>query len=89
MGLKLGGGGYEFTGKYLTKGCYAYTNESRGFAGMTYYSTGGTDKEMKEAPTIYNQYRPFGYDCKGNTCLKEYMINNDISLILLIQMIFP
>ena len=71
----MGGGGYEFKGNYLTKGCYAYSRESRGFAGMIYYSTGGTNDEMKDSPKVYNQYRPFGYDCKGTIHASKYPVN--------------
>ena len=71
----MGGGGYEFKGNYWSKGCYAYSRESPWFAGRIYYSTGGTNDEMKAAPKLLFQYRPFGYDCKGISHVSKYPVN--------------
>ena len=41
LGLKLGGGGYAFSGAYSLKGCYSYRSGT--YAGIAFYGTGGTD----------------------------------------------
>ena len=60
MGLKIGGAGWEFSGVYLTKGCYSYKEGP--YTGMVFYGTGGT-KQQNKARTSLPEYRPEGYDC--------------------------
>ena len=62
LGLEKGGNGYEFSGDYGTKGCYAY--ESGTYANMAFYGKGGTEIQMKESLESPN-YRPYGYDCNA------------------------
>ena len=66
LGLKLGGEKYAFTGDYPTKGCYAYTDQSKDYAGEIYFGTGGTQEEMQSYTSKVHQFRPEGYDCKGS-----------------------
>ena len=66
MGLVLGGKGYDFSGDFTIKGCYAYNDGQ--YARRVYYGTGGTEQEVKTslaAPI----YRPYGYDCKSKFTL--------------------
>ena len=44
LGLKLGGGGFEFAGDFSTKGCYTY--ESGTFEGHAYFGVGGSPDEI-------------------------------------------
>ena len=53
-------------GYYHTKGCYAYTNQSKDHAGEIYFGTGGTEEDMKAYTSKVHQFRPEGYDCKGS-----------------------
>ena len=75
--MKLGGSTHDFEGNYVTKGCYAYTNENKKFKGQVYYGTGGSVEEMKKTPTKSHQYRPKGYDClsDGKSQISIYIIN--------------
>lgn len=61
-GLALGGGGYDFVGKYSTKGCYAY--ESGKYANIAFYGEGGL-RPQRETSLKSPKYRPAGHDCKG------------------------
>ena len=67
LGLEFGGGGYEFSGKYETKGCYAYKEKSSKNFGRIYFGTGGKTDDMRMNPSKENQYRPLGYDCASNS----------------------
>lgn len=62
LGLKHGGKGSFFAGDWSTKGCYAYLSGE--YAGMVFYSTGGTMDEMKTS-LGGTKYRPVGYDCNN------------------------
>jgi len=62
LGLKKGGRGHKFAGKYRTKGCYAY--KSGKYKGRVYYGTGGSFQKKKEIPKA-PKYRPEGHDCVG------------------------
>jgi len=82
LGLKLGGSGKTFEGNYVTKGCYAYTNENKKYKGKVYYGTGGSDTEMKKAATGSGQYRPKGYDCLSVAqCDWKYRATNQDNLV--------
>ena len=59
-GLMTVGEGYEFTGKYTPKGCYAYSSGK--YNGRVFYGSGGTLDQMKSLPG-QGIYRPVGYDC--------------------------
>merc|ERR1719428_1077925 len=64
-GLKLGGHGYSFSGKYSIKGCYAYTSGK--YKKIVFYGTGGTEAQMKASPGR-GKMRPAGYDqCGGGS----------------------
>ena len=66
MGLVLGGKGYDFSGDFTIKGCYAYNGGK--YVGRIYYGNGGTDQEVK-ASLVAPTYRPYGYDCKSKFTL--------------------
>ena len=55
LGLKIGGGGYAFSGSYSTKGLYAYN--SGNYSGMAFFGKGGTEAQMKQ-PINHPKYRP-------------------------------
>ena len=58
--------GYEFTGDYLTKGCFVYL--SGNYEGLSFYGTGGTVEEMQQS--LQNpKERPQGYDCNSEYIL--------------------
>ena len=65
LGLSLGSTTYPFLGSIATKGCYAYRSGTQ--AGQAYYSTGGTEAEMK-ADVTGDQFRPRNYDCVDGGC---------------------
>jgi len=65
LGLQIGGGGYSFSGDYITKGCYAYSQGSA-YAGIAFYGNGGTASQRMAAVTL-PQYRPNGHDCTGSS----------------------
>ena len=71
--MARGGNGYQFSGGYGTKGCYAYKGGS--YDNMAFYGTGGTEDEMKVALVSNGKYRPSGHDCKekGMKALKRYL----------------
>ena len=87
LGLKLGGGGFDFSFKidnYPIQGCYAYFSGSGQYADTAYYSAGGSVESMKTVLTDNLRYRPQNYDCTGkhnsvclttrmDVCLLSYM----------------
>ena len=79
LGLKLGGGGFDFSFKidnYPIQGCYAYLSGSGQYADTAYYSAGGSVESMKTVLTDNLRYRPQNYDCTGkhnSVCLTTRM----------------
>ena len=61
FGLQLGNWEHKFAKSYPTKGCYTY--ESGEYAGIAFYGTEGTRRELKKTPEL-PKYRPLGYDCQ-------------------------
>jgi hypothetical protein len=58
LGLKIGGGGYPFSGDWATKGLYAYNGGS--YNGIAFFGTGGTAAQMRSTANLKaDQYRPF------------------------------
>jgi len=53
-GLLIGGAGHDFTGSFVTKGCYAYTSGQ--YAGRAYFGLGGTAADRSTEPAS-PQYR--------------------------------
>lgn len=70
LGLQLGGNGYAFSGDYSSKGCYSYYNGTH--QGMIFYSTGGSEDEMKQK-LAQPQYRPKTFHCLG---IGKVMLSN-------------
>jgi len=73
LGLSLGGGGFNFTGNYVSKGCYTYSSGT--YAQYAYYGTGGTDAEISNTSLGFNSYgeriRVSGWDCFASTSESE------------------
>jgi len=67
MGFQLGGEGYQFTGNFQTKGCYAYTSGQ--YSGRAYYgllnNAEVTDSNglNSGAAAASPKFRPSGIDC--------------------------
>ena len=49
-------------GNYQTKGCYYYKSGTHSHS--VWFGTGGNLNERKDWPTLPDQLRPSGYDCK-------------------------
>ena len=47
MGYKLGGGGYSFSGNYVTKGLYGYKEDHTSYPNSAFFGTGGTSAQMQ------------------------------------------
>lgn len=71
LGLKMGGGSYNFAGDYSTKGCY--TKKGGSNDGMVFYGVGGTEQQMKKSLSA-PKYRPDGYDCLTQCASKGYVL---------------
>ena len=63
------------------KGCYAYPKNGERYAGLVFYGTGGTEKEMQDKP---GKFRPIGYDATGQiidngdcVCPADQVLNDD------------
>ena len=62
LGLLKGGGGHNFVGDFIIKGCYAH--KSGRYANIVYYGTGGSAEDIQiQLPASLPEYRPVGYDC--------------------------
>jgi len=62
--------GYNFAGKYGTKGCYTYGKPSK-YAGYVFYGLGGTKGNMKKQPGGL-QFRPKGYEGAEMDCIVDW-----------------
>ena len=49
QGLSIGGAGWAFSGDFVTKGCYTYSDGE--FKGFAFYGTGGAGKQLSSKPS--------------------------------------
>ena len=49
QGLSIGGGGWAFSGDFVTKGCYTYSDGE--FKGFAFYGTGGAGEQLSSKPS--------------------------------------